>query len=178
MPTLVVYPTADGYFNGWSSVEPVGSEGWETVDDVKGLADDDTTYLILPKWSVPDGQASFAWGSASNLLPTQISVTSRAKIETGGAPELRLGFANKTSGAVAVHASTQVLVAGYATFTRTFTTNPFTSAAWAIDDMKGIEVYASTVSPVLGTARVTMLYATITYTLPTNFGPAGPFQTA
>jgi hypothetical protein len=157
MPTLTVYPQADGYYQLWDSVEPVGSDGYETVDEA--TTDDDTGYLILDKFTTIAGAASFAFGSASNILPTQIVITCRAKIEAG-----------VSGGAIAVDASTEVMAAGYATFTRTFATNPFTGAAWAVDEMKNLELYVSTVVPVLGKVRVTMLNATITYTLPTNFG--------
>ncbi len=169
MPTLKVFPVDAGFYSGWSST--VGnSQGWRTLDD-PGAADDDSTYLILPKIGVvPLGQASFPFGSVSNILPTQIAVTCSAKIETGASPELRIGFAHKSTGAVGVDASTQVLVAGYASFTRTFTTNPLTGNAWQVGDMRVLELYVATVVPVLGTARVTLLNATITYTLPTNYG--------
>ena len=165
MATLTVRPDEAGVYSGWSSVFPVARpKGWTTVDDV--VANDDTDYLILPQIGNPDpgdGEASFPFGAASNILPTQIVVTCRAKIETGAAPELRLGFAHKERGDVAVDGTTEVMVAGYATFSRTFTTNPFTSAAWFVDEMKMLDLYVSTVTGVLGTVRVTMLNATITY---------------
>jgi len=169
MPSLTVRPDEAGYYSGWTSLFPATrAKGWTTVDD--GSANDDTDYLILPRLVSPAGAASFSFGSASNILPTQIVITCRAKIETGVAPELRVGFANKRTGDVAVDGTTEVMVSGYATFARTFTTNPFTSAAWAVDEMKNMELYVSTVIGVLGTARVTLLNAAVTYTLPTNYG--------
>ena len=170
MPTLAIRPSADGFYSGYSSWFPANREKvWTTVDDL--FANDDTDYLLIPPRIGGDaGQVSFPFGSASNLLPTQVVITCRAKIESGVAPELNIGFANKQTGATAVGAPAEVMAAGYATFTRTFTTNPFNGEAWKVGDMRAMDLYAETVLLILGTVRVTQLVAELTYTLPTNFG--------
>lgn len=154
--------SAPGLYNGYSSVVGAAT-AWEALVFDNG----DTSYVVVPKVSGSNGMVSVSIGGRrANLIATNVQVTCTAKIETGAAPQLQIGVCRRRDGAVAL-GSTQVIVGSYVSWFRDFATNPIAGGPWDEDGFTDLELYMSTVIPVLGSVRVTRLRGVATFTLPT-----------
>lgn len=144
--SFTLYAADAGYWAGWSSV--VGaSQAWQALDD--DPYDSDTSYvrfnLAAPALPSPQGRLSvrIVQVGLADVLPSTVSVFAVARVNLAGAPgtnpTVAVGFSNQdrqvTSGAAAE------LTAAYGFVLASFTTNPYTGAAWTRGALAGLELF-------------------------------------
>lgn len=168
MTTFALAPQGPGYWQGWSSF--VGATfAWQAV----GAADEDTSYLVLPKLAGAQGIVSFPiliGADAQAIGPIQIQVRAR---NTGGAhPDIRCGFAR---GALTVFDAVAFTTSGsYSTHTWTFATDPWDGGAWPVEDFTGLEVCVASQVAQNGSNLVTAIIGTVVETGATVYAGCRP----
>lgn len=135
-PTVTLVPGADGTWQEWSGITGA-TYAWEAVAE----DDSDTAYITLTTSAVrPTPMASFHFHGNSNLKPTRVVLTMKAKRVTGTAANGILGFNHYDDGPL--EGVTFAVGATYTTGTKAYTTHPYTGAAFAPGDLTGLEVLA------------------------------------
>lgn len=171
MALYYLYP--DGTTTAGASWAPTGAASIHlAIDDTQGAPDDDTTYA-------QGSQVTWDYFICT-LAPmvdvveiTQIKIVVRhAKAGGAGASQeldfgIRIGSTNYLNGSVSPGAA-------YAENTKTWTTNPATSAAWTkpqLDDLSIVVGTQDTVKPT-DSVRVTQVYVEVTYQpIPAGISP-------
>lgn len=141
---------------------------YQAVDDSDGPAhDSDTTYVTLLReddpGGLPRGRIVFPlFLQAEGLTPVSIAV--RAAVRRSGAaaaPDVEIGFWR--AGVAAVSASVVVTTTTWQVVTRTFTTSPFTGAAWTEADLIGLHACVQqTIVPTVVRNRVSLVSGSVT----------------
>ena len=112
---------------------------------------------------------------AERMDPDAITLRVAAKAHSGS-PSLQIGF-SRPGGALAFHGTPFTPGAAYAATTRTFSTNPFTAAAWGPADLVGLEACLKA-SPAGGSSRITLLNGSSDFVGPHNYDPIVPHAAA
>lgn len=158
--TVTLSATATANYDQWSASDPIskyilvstnnGDSGYIHTDDTNFRQSFVFNGLSLPAGSVINSVA--------------VSAVAR---RTGGSPTFRLLAEKGTSSGDRNVGSSQSPSNSYGTFTRTMSTNPFTSTAWTVNEINnnvrfGVEYSSGNPSDI----RVTQMYVIVTYTAP------------
>ena len=158
MPTLGLKVQQNGFFQGWLSI--VGATfGFEAVDDSAGTTHDGaTTHITIDKANTVSFPMFY---QAEGLQP--VSITLNVAAQRGGAthPQLLIGFYR--SGVTAFSGSLFNPTSSYTVTSRTFSVNPFTGAAWVVEDLVGLEACVKGETGVNGNNDVTLISGNIDY---------------
>ena len=156
MPTQSLIPQQDGYWQGWSSIVG-GTFAYQAVSDGS-----DATYLLLPKLAGVTGRISFpVFLMADGLIPTSIQIVVRAKLDSGAAPTIQVGFTR--GGVVAFDGTIDTLTGTIGNYVHTFSTDILAGGPWMETDTDGLEVCIQREAVTLGVARIINVSGTLTY---------------
>jgi hypothetical protein len=164
MATQTRVPTGDGTETNWF---PNTGTRVDAVDDPVGSPDDDTAYIdqtasgqrcsfTFPVFTVPGGSTI-----------NSVQIIGRLKY-VGTSSDVRLNVYNEST----VNEDTdRSLTSSYANYTRTMATNPFTAAAWTVDQVNTepstanrlVEIEVRSIAPNTD-IRCTSLYVLVDYT--------------
>lgn len=164
MPDIDLKVQGNGFHQGYTDLTGADSM-YEAVDDSDSTThDSDTTKFTLPRYvqSTGAGIVSFRmFDMAEHVIPSQVVLRVGAKRGGAAHPRLHIGF-NK-GGVTAFSASLFDPGASYSVVTRTFTTNPLTSAAWADGDLVNLEPCFQNEDGVSGSNDLTLVSGQVAY---------------
>lgn len=105
---------------------------FEAVDDPVGSPDDDTTYVFTTVSGQRDNFTFSAFTVPSGATINSVQVIGRLKY-VGTASDFRLNIVNE--GGTVSEDTDRSATSTYADYTRTLTTNPWTAAAWTVNEV-------------------------------------------
>jgi len=157
VPTVALTPQQDGFYRGWASIVGGSTLAYQAVSDGS-----DATYLVLPKLSGALGIVSFPiFLMAGGLTPTSIQIIVRARLDSGAAPTMQVGFTR--GGLVAFDAVVDALTGSILNFTHTFPTDILSGGAWMETDPVGLECCIQREAITLGAARIIQVSGSMIY---------------
>lgn len=176
MPTFTLRPADAGYWAGQASITGA-STVWEAVDEASHDSDA-TRFELATLGTLPDhaGRVSvrISQMGLARLKPSSVTLTVYARSTLVGDPGTNNTFALGLSDAshdAEVGAEIEIDSGTYAAYSATFTTDPFTGAAWARGALAGRELYMQVVTVRRPTQRVRVTAWDISgsYDDPTNW---------
>ena len=166
MATQTALPTGLSAVSNWTL--GAGADKVDAVDDPIGSNDGDTTYILVttsgqrqaytfPAFTVPGGSTSIS-----------INLYAYAKYSAVSG-SIRLNLRNETP--TVSEDADQALTSGYTLITRALANNPFTAAAWTVNEVNSegstsnriAEIEVRSITPVTE-IRVTQFWIEVVYT--------------
>ena len=158
MATTNIYPNNDQVTNWTAST---GTDLYALIDE---SSTDDTDYISA---------------SATNKISTHQLTDSSVDLSSATISEINLIFRAKKSGlrvsvlsglgdpdgASTSYESATPLITSYRTYNTTWTTNPFTSAAWTAADIEDLKISFKSSILGVGTVFVSQAYVEVTYSI-------------
>lgn len=162
MATYELYP--DGTTSAGASWGPTGAATiHQAIDDLVGAADDDTTYA--------QGSAA-TWDDFICTLAPMVDVVEITSVtmlvrynNAGGGSNQELDYGLRIGSTSYLNGPINVVSATYAESTKTWTTNPATSAPWTKPQLDDLSIVVRTQDqvPATDSVRVTQAYVSVEY---------------
>lgn len=176
MPTTGLKVQGDGFWRGWLNLFG-GTTAAEVVDDSDGTSHDSAaTYLSMRLLNLAQGNGRISFPvfrQADGIIPTSISVNVVARRGTVSHPDLEIGLTYAQPAVAVFDPMLFTTDANWTLATRTFSSNPWSGAPWALADLAGLELCVSSEPSFFGpgTNEITLVSGTINYDEPHNYGP-------
>ena len=165
MPIAALKVREIGQYQQYVSI--VGaSEPHLAVWDSSGTThDSDSSYILIHSLAGGSGQVSFRFfDMAEGLEPTSLTINIAAKRDNAAnGCTFDFGLFDP-AGPFFSSFFSAVLTSSYQVFSGTYTVDPFTGAAWSLDEMRRYEIYLRRPPPITATGgRLTLLSASVDY---------------
>jgi hypothetical protein len=173
MPTVNCKPQGNGTYTGWSLV--VGAPlAWQAIDDSDTTTHDSaSSYIRLPRLIAPGGTISFpffrGWEGA---LPTSVTVNLVAQRVAATHPRISIGFVRGAN--FGFDPTPFDAPSSWGLAVRVFDNDPITGQEWNPDDLPNTEIVLQSAAFTPGNNDVTLLSASVDYSLPHNYDPILP----
>jgi len=169
MPTLTLYPNADESVTMSQYGSGTGNYGRineTTQDDTNGVTTENTTGQ-LDLYGLPDPSQDGTINKVTVHFRARWTYTGDIVTQSYGTPQVRIGGTTYSG-------TGQALTVSFASYNRSWTTNPNTSSAWTWQNINDLIVglymnagiYGDTKNPTLGAAYCSRLYVIVDYTEP------------
>lgn len=157
MSTVTYRPNGAGTNTNITYQEPNSTSHYDKVDEAS--PDDATTFVYTTSTSYQADTYAFANPTETGIIDS-ITVYFRSATYWAGT-----GYAKAAIyvGSTLYYGSEETLSSTWATFSKTWTTNPGTSAAWTWSDLNALEIGVALKYASGGAADCTQVYVVITY---------------